>query len=163
MWSEITRDEQMNPNFCKNTMKFYTRLIHGNWLRVITLHTCRIMVVTQNNIYDAWSMKFESLGLPCARGIRILSCRCYRCCVMIWTAPMGLKECVEKLGMDWKHLELQLVSQLQMALSVIWRLMILMLQKVEECLDHFYMVYVMCLDHWFGLKCTLLQNSILTC
>ena len=75
------------------------------------------MVVTQNNIYDAWSMEFESLGLPCARGIQILSCRCYRCCVMIWTTSMTLMECVASFGMDLIHLELQLVCELHVASS----------------------------------------------
>ena len=40
---------------------------------------------------------------------------------------------------------------------------ILMLQKCEKCLDSFYMMYWMCLDHRFEWNCSLFENSMVTC
>ena len=137
--------------------------ISCNWLRVITLYRCRNMLVTCYNIYYACIIEFESLGLPLARRNRIVCWRCYICCVMSWTASMNLMECVASFGMDGRHLELQLVCELHLALGWYMNFVILMLQKCEKCLDSFYMMYMMCLHHWFWLNPSLFQNSIVTC
>ena len=96
--------------------------ISCNWLRVITLYKCRNMLVTHLIIWHACIIEFEVWKAYLARGNRIVCWRCYRCCVMIWTASMNLMECVASFGMDWRHLELQLVCELHLASSEKWTL-----------------------------------------
>ena len=90
----------MNPNFVKSTMKFYTQQMNNNRLRENIPYMCRNMIVTHLNLFYAWIIEIERVQAYLARENQTLSWRCYRCEMMILTAPLDLKDCVEMPGMD---------------------------------------------------------------